>query len=69
MQCVKQDGGGDGTVPISSRSTPHHFEGGAVKQKFGLTGFEHEGAYRNSTAQIVTLYALQKIMVKARVPS
>ncbi len=69
MQCVKQDGGGDGTVPISSRSVPRHLGGSAVKQQFGLKGFEHEGAYRNSTAQIVTLYALQKIAAKARVPS
>jgi hypothetical protein len=69
LQCAKQDGGGDGTVPISSGSAPRHLGGNAVKQQFGLKGFEHEGAYRNATAQIVTLYALQKIAGKARVPS
>jgi hypothetical protein len=47
----------------------HHFGGSSIKQLFGLADFAHEGAYRNATAQIVTLYALQKIAAKERVPS
>jgi hypothetical protein len=36
-------------------------------QQFGLTGFDHEGAYRNGTVQIVALYAIQKIAATAKV--
>lgn len=33
---------------------------------FGLTGIKHEPAYQRPTAQLVTLYALQKIAAKAK---
>lgn len=70
LQCAKQDGGGDGTVPTSSGAAPRHLGGSAIKQQFGLTGFAHEGAYRDSdTARIVALYALQKIAGMAKVPA
>jgi pimeloyl-ACP methyl ester carboxylesterase len=69
LECAKQDGGGDGTVPSSSGTYPLHSGGAAIQQQFGLTGFDHEGAYRNDGARIVTLYALHKIAAKARVPT
>lgn len=68
LQCAAQDGGGDGTVPTSSGAAPRHLGSSAIKQQFGLTGFAHEGAYRDSsTAKIVTLYAIQKISGMAKV--
>ncbi|MGY3041074.1 hypothetical protein ACVWWQ_002705 [Rhodanobacter sp. TND4EL1] len=67
LQCAKQDGGGDGTVPISSGAFPSNSGGGAIQQQFGLTGFAHEGAYRDNGARTVTLYAIQKIAARAQV--
>ncbi len=69
IQCGKQDSGGDGTVPIMSGSAPKQVGGSAIKQQFGLTGFAHEGAYRNPTAQIVSLYGIVKIAAEAKVPA
>ncbi|CAE6917221.1 hypothetical protein R69927_06359 [Paraburkholderia domus] len=66
LVCAKQDGGGDGTVPVSSGAFPLHSGGASIKQQFGLTGIEHEPAYQDHTAQLVTLYALQKIASKAK---
>ena len=65
--CAKQDGGGDGTVPASSGGFPLRHGGAAIQQQFGLTGIEHEPAYQNPIAQLVTLYALQKIASQAKV--
>lgn len=65
--CAKQDGGGDGTVPVSSGAFPLHSGGEAIQQQFGLPDIKHEPAYRNETAQLVVLYALQKIASKAKV--
>ncbi|WP_157510981.1 hypothetical protein [Frateuria sp. Soil773] len=69
LQYAVQDGGGDGTVPCSSGAMPRSLGGNGIKQQFGLKGFKHEGSYRDSTAQIVTLYALQKIAAAAKVPT
>lgn len=62
-----QDGTGDGTVPASSGRAPADCE--TVRQVFRLSGVEHEGAFRASaTAQQVTVYAIIKIALEARVP-
>lgn len=62
LHCEKQDGSGDGTVPISSGSAPMHLDKkGCIKQQFGLVGFSHEEAYRHKDAQQATLYSLMKI--------
>lgn len=57
------------TVSCSSGAMPRSLGGSSIKQQFGLTGFKHEGSYRDVTAQIVTLYALQKIAATAKVPA
>jgi hypothetical protein len=56
-----QDGIGDGTVPLSSGSAPKRDGGAAVKQQFRMTGFGHEGSYKDPAAQKATLYAIAKI--------
>jgi len=67
LVCAKQDGGGDGTVPASSGAFSLRSANALIQQQFGLTGIEHEPAYRDPTARFVTLYALQKIAAKAKV--
>lgn len=62
----RQDGGGDGTVPISSGRAPA--TAGNVRQWFALKGFAHEPAYKNETAQFVTLYSIVKLVSLARDP-
>jgi hypothetical protein len=64
-----QDGAGDGTVPVSSGAAPLAQGGGAVRQQFKLTGFAHEPAYKDGTAQRTTLYAITKIVGSARKPA
>ena len=65
--CAKQDGGGDGTVPVSSGAFPLRQGGGAIQQQLGLAGIEHEPAYHDEQARLFTLHALQKIAAKAKV--
>lgn len=60
---------GRATLPVSSGAAPRHLGGAAIQQQFGLTGFEHEGAYRNLTARTVSLYGIVKIAAKAKVPA
>jgi hypothetical protein len=67
LVCAVQDGGGDGTVPVSSGAFPLHSGGQAIQQQFGLEGIEHEPAYHDQTARLVTLYSLQKIATKSRI--
>jgi pimeloyl-ACP methyl ester carboxylesterase len=67
LHCELQDGIGDGTVPVTSGSAPLRFGAQSIKQQFPLTGFSHEGSYRNPTAQLVTLYAITKIAGKAKI--
>lgn len=69
IECSKQDGGGDGTVPVSSGAKPREIGKGKIKQQFGLSGFAHEGSYKNSEAQKATLYALYKIAGTAEEPA
>ncbi len=69
LHCGMQDGGGDGTVPASSGRSPLEKADSCVRQQFRLSGFEHEGAFRNSGAQQVSLYGLVKIASKAKVPA
>jgi len=66
LVCAKQDGGGDGTVPASSGAFPRFSGGEAIRRQFGLHEIEHEPAYHNETARLVTLYALQKIAAIAK---
>ena len=66
ISCDMQDGFGDGTVPASSGKSPRKTGGGNIKQQFKLTGFEHEPAYTNPTAQRVTHYAITKIAAIAK---
>ena len=66
ISCEMQDGNGDGTVPSSSGKAPRKSGGGNIRQQFKLTGFEHEPAYGNATAQKVTHYAITKIAAIAR---
>ena len=66
VSCAMQDGFGDGTVPSSSGKSPRKTGGGNIKQQFKLTGFEHEPAYGNATAQRVTHYAITKIAAIAK---
>lgn len=66
LVCAKQDGGGDGTVPSSSGMSPRQKGGKNVRQQFPLVGFSHEAAYKNVTAQNVTLYSIVKIAARAR---
>jgi PGAP1-like protein len=69
LYCEMQDGAGDGTVPKSSGAAPLKDAGGSVKQQFKLTGFEHEPSFKNSTAQLATLFSITKITGKAKRPS
>ena len=68
LHCELQDGAGDGTVPVSSGSAPLAQGGANIKQQFKLTGFGHEPAFRDATAQRATLYAITKIAGKAKRP-
>ena len=61
LHCEMQDGAGDGTVPLSSGAAPLAQGGESVKQQFKLTGFGHEHAFKDGTAQRATLYAITKI--------
>ena len=67
VQCAKQDVSGDGTVPEHSGKAP--LTAGKVKQQFRLAGFGHEPAFRDRRAQEVTLYAITKICITAKVPA
>lgn len=67
LVCAMQDGGGDGTVSASSGAFPLHSGGAAIQQQFGLDGIEHEPAYHDQSARLVTLYSLQKIAAKIKV--
>lgn len=71
LRCAPQDGGGDGTVPISSGRSPliTATNSAHIRQQFRLTGFDHEGSFKNTDAQFATLYALQKIAGQAKVPA
>lgn len=66
-----QDGGGDGTVPISSGASPlnNASNRGSIRQQFRLTGFEHEPSYKDLNAQFATLFSLQKIAAAAKLPA
>lgn len=66
IQCGKQDGLGDGTVPVSSGGAPRKMGGSHIKQQFRLQGFAHEPSYKNPTAQRVTHYAITKIAALAK---
>lgn len=67
LHCEKHDGIGDGTVPDSSGRSPKERGGASVKQQFRLTGFAHEPAFKNGTAQRATVYAITKIAGTAKI--
>lgn len=69
LTCRKQDAKGDGTVPTRSGAAPARAATACVQQQFALTGFGHEASYKDSTAQITTLYSMTKIAAKARLPA
>lgn len=62
------DASGDGTVPAVSGRSP--FDCAKVRQVFRLSGIEHEPAFSEESpvARQVTLYAISKIALEARVP-
>ena len=65
---AKQDSTGDGTVPASSGRAPA--DCAKVRQVFRLNNVVHEGVYRESVAaRQVTVYAISKIALVARVPA
>ena len=66
LHASRQDGGGDGTVPISSGQAPA--TAANVRQWFALKGFAHEPAYKDETAQLVTLYSIVKLTAQAKEP-
>jgi pimeloyl-ACP methyl ester carboxylesterase len=68
LHCELQDGAGDGTVPTSSGAAPLKHGGAHVQQQFKLTGFGHEPAYHDGTAQRAVLYSLTKIVGVAKRP-
>lgn len=59
---------GDETVPACSGEAPFKQGGGNVKQSFRLTGFDHQDAYKETTAQHATLYAVGMLLQKAKAP-
>jgi pimeloyl-ACP methyl ester carboxylesterase len=67
ISCEMQDGVGDGTVPASSGMAPRVAGGKNIRQQFRLDGFSHEPAYKDSTAQRVTHYAIIKIAALAKI--
>lgn len=62
------DGTGDGTVPSASGRSPADCP--KVRQVFRLSGVQHEPAYSaiSPVARQVTLYAISKIVLEARLP-
>lgn len=68
LHCELQDGTGDGTVPLSSGAAPLARGGTNVQQQFKLGGVEHEPSFKDAAAQKATLYAITKIVGKARRP-
>ncbi|WP_407351271.1 esterase/lipase family protein [Luteimonas sp. R10] len=71
LEAQKQDGGGDGTVPVSSGEAPlrHAKNRGSIRQQFRMSGFAHEPSYRDGQAQLATLFSLQKIAAQAKIPA
>jgi pimeloyl-ACP methyl ester carboxylesterase len=69
LHCEMQDGAGDGTVPTSSGASPKVLGGASIRQQFKLTGFAHEGSYKESmTTRRATLYAITRIVGQAKMP-
>jgi len=68
ISAAKQDGGGDGTVPVSSGRAPLNttVSPGSIRQQFRMRGFEHEPAYKDPQAQFATLFSIQKIAASAK---
>ncbi len=63
------DAGGDGTVPAVSGRAPIQQNPACVQQQVRLSGFKHEGSYRDSGAQDFVFYALARIAAQARLPA
>lgn len=68
LRCAMQDGGGDGTVPISSGRAPMSTAKNKshIQYQFRLTGFGHEPSYNNANARLSTLFSIMKIAAKAK---
>lgn len=69
LYCEKQDGAGDGTVPVSSGCAPEQQTPGSIKLQRGLTGFGHEPAYQDHAMQRHTLFCINKIAGHAQLPA
>lgn len=68
VRCALQDSSGDGTVPVRSGRTPREAAQAAVIEQFRLPGVQHEPAYKDMGAQIVSYYAITKLAAMANVP-
>jgi hypothetical protein len=57
---ARQDVPGDGTVPHQSGAGPR----GKVSQLFDVRGFDHQGAFNNDTALLLTHHLIVKLVQK-----
>jgi pimeloyl-ACP methyl ester carboxylesterase len=65
LRAERHDAYGDGTVPESSGAAPRRQTPSKIAQQFKLAGFDHESAYKDTTARQVTYYAITKLARKA----
>lgn len=58
---------GDGTVPACSGEAPNAQGGGSIQQSFKMTqGFQHQDAYNDPQARLVTLWCIGKLLQQAK---
>jgi hypothetical protein len=70
LHCEMQDGSGDGTVPTSSGRAPiAQARNGQVREQLQMRGFNHEGPFRDSLVQLITLQWILKIAAQAEKPA
>ncbi|CUJ52119.1 lipase/acyltransferase domain-containing protein [Achromobacter kerstersii] len=70
LHCEMQDGSGDGTVPTSSGRAPiAQARNGQVREQLQMRGFNHEGPFRDSLVQLITLQWILKIAAQAETPA
>jgi len=70
LHCDMQDGIGDGTVPTSSGQAPaRQAKDGQVREQLQMRGFDHEGPFRHTQVQLITLQWILKIAGQARKPA
>lgn len=70
LHCDMQDGIGDGTVPTSSGQAPaRQAKEGQVREQLEMRGFDHEGPFRHTQVQLITLQWVLKIAAQAKTPA